>query len=44
MAELELVVNGEVIQTNEFVSNVIHDVMLAMLSQLRGVEISKINF
>ena len=43
MAEkLELFIKGEKVFMNEFVENVIHDVMMALVSHLKNIEISKI--
>ena len=42
MAEFELYVKGKKISTNAFVAGVFHDVMLALLSNLRDMDISEI--
>ncbi len=39
---MELYVRGTKIRTNEFVSKVLHDVVMAILSHLRDVEIEGI--
>lgn len=41
--ELEVIIRGEKIQMNNFVSNVIHGVMLAIIKNLRGVELEEIS-
>ena len=40
--KLELFIKGEKVFMNEFVENVIHDVMMALVSHLKNIEISKI--
>ena len=40
--DMELFVNGEKIHMNEFVRKVIHDVMMALISNLKDIELSKI--
>ena len=40
--EIEVIVNGEKLLMNQFVSSMIRDVILAMLNNLRDVEISTI--
>ncbi|MFW9919899.1 MAG: hypothetical protein ACFFED_09885 [Candidatus Thorarchaeota archaeon] len=41
-ADFELYVHGTKIPMNEFVSDLIHDVAMAILSNLHGVDITKI--
>ena len=36
--EMKLVINGEEIAVNEFVKNILNDVLLAILGNLRGTE------
>jgi hypothetical protein len=40
---IEVYVRGKKLPMNDFVSNVINDVLLALLNNLRGVEIDKIS-
>jgi hypothetical protein len=40
---MKLVVNGNDVEMNEFVSKVMEDVLLALLSNLRDVDIGVIN-
>ncbi|MHA1961452.1 MAG: hypothetical protein ACW99U_14615 [Candidatus Thorarchaeota archaeon] len=42
MSPIELYVKGNRIPMNEFVNNVIHDVMMALLSHLRDMELDEI--
>ena len=42
MPAFELFVKGEKIVMNEFVNNVIHDVIMAVVSHLRDIEIDEI--
>ena len=35
---INLIVNGERISTNKFVNSVLHDVLIAILQNLRGLE------
>ncbi|MFW9910657.1 MAG: hypothetical protein ACFFEF_19050 [Candidatus Thorarchaeota archaeon] len=41
--KIEVYVKGKKLPMNNFVSNVINDVMLAILNNLRNVEIDKIS-
>ncbi|MHA1637170.1 MAG: hypothetical protein ACTSUB_04065 [Candidatus Thorarchaeota archaeon] len=41
--EFEVIINGEKILMNEFVSNVIHDVVHAMIKHLRDVDVENIS-
>jgi hypothetical protein len=41
--DMELYVNGESVPMNEFVENVIHDVMMALLTHLRDMDLPEIN-
>ena len=43
MEDIELIVQGEKIHLNRFTSNVLHDVLMAFLKNLRNVEIEKIS-
>jgi hypothetical protein len=40
--KFELIIKGEKVFMNEFVENVIHDVMIALVSHLKNIEITKI--
>ena len=40
--DMELYINGENVAMNEFVENVIHDVMMALLANLRDIDLSEI--
>jgi hypothetical protein len=42
MAEFELYVKGKKVPTNAFVAGIFHDVMLALLSHLRDIDLSEI--
>ncbi len=42
VADFDLIINGKKIAMNEFVSDVIHDIMVALLSKLHNVELEKI--
>ncbi|MHA2262635.1 MAG: hypothetical protein ACXAEN_09625 [Candidatus Thorarchaeota archaeon] len=42
MPPVELYVKGNRIPMNEFVNNVIHDVMMALLSHLRDMDLDEI--
>ncbi|MHA1934011.1 MAG: hypothetical protein ACW97A_01900 [Candidatus Thorarchaeota archaeon] len=42
MPAFELLVKGEKVVMNEFVNNVIHDVIMAVVSHLRDIEIDEI--
>ncbi len=42
LADVELIVNGENVPMNDFVSNVLHDVVLSIVSHLRDIEIAEI--
>ena len=35
---INLIINGEEISMNEFVSSVLHDILIALLQNLRGLE------
>jgi hypothetical protein len=41
--DIEVLVKGKKLPMNDFVANVINDVMLAILKNLRNVEIDKIS-
>ena len=41
--ELEVIVNGEKVMMNKFVSNIIHDVVHAIIKHLRDVDVEKIS-
>ncbi len=43
MHSLELVVNGKSVSMNEFVERIVHDIVMAILSNLRDVDIKEIN-
>jgi hypothetical protein len=40
--KIELIINGEKVLMNEFVRNVIHDVILALVSHLKNIDITEI--
>jgi hypothetical protein len=42
-SEIEVYVKGNKLHMNGFVANVINDVMLALLNNLRGVDIERIS-
>jgi hypothetical protein len=42
-ADFELYISGKKIPMNEFVSDLIHDVVAAVLKNLHGYELEKIN-
>lgn len=41
-SDFELYVNGNRIEMNDFVASVLSDILIAILSNLRGVELDKI--
>ncbi len=43
MADLKLIVKGENIPMNEFVSNILNDLMMSFLTNLRNVDMDKID-
>lgn len=43
MTDLKLVVKGENIPMNEFVSNILNDLMMSFLTNLRNVDMDKID-
>lgn len=42
LSKIELVVNGKKVPLNKFTNNVLNDILLAFLKNLRNVEISEI--
>ncbi|MFW9802802.1 MAG: hypothetical protein ACFFFC_09135 [Candidatus Thorarchaeota archaeon] len=42
-SKLKLVVGGEEVHMNEFVANVLRDVVLALLNNLRNIELDEIS-
>ncbi len=42
-ADFELFVKGKKIPMNEFVSDLVHDVVMAILANLQGIELETIN-
>jgi hypothetical protein len=42
-SDLKVIVGGEELQMNEFVANVIHDVVLAILNNLRDIHLDEIS-
>lgn len=42
MADFKLVVKGENVPMNEFVSNVLNDFMMSFLNNLRDIDVEKI--
>ena len=42
-SEFELYVKGNRIEMNDFVASVISDVLMAIISNLRGIELEKIS-
>jgi hypothetical protein len=40
--KFELIINGEKVFMNEFVENVIHDVIVALFSHLKNIDLTKI--
>jgi hypothetical protein len=42
-SKLKLVVGGEEVHTNEFVENIFRDIVLALLNNLRDIELDEIS-
>lgn len=42
-SDFELYVNGDRIEMNDFVASVISDVLMAILSNLRGIDLKEIS-
>ncbi len=42
-SDLKVIVGGEELHMNEFVANVIHDVVLAILNNLRDIHLDEIS-
>ncbi|MFW9907791.1 MAG: hypothetical protein ACFFEF_04390 [Candidatus Thorarchaeota archaeon] len=42
-ADFELIVNGKKISMNEFVSNIVHDIAVAILKNLHGAQLERIS-
>jgi hypothetical protein len=42
-SKLKLIVGGEEVHTNEFVENIFRDIVLALLNNLRDIELDEIS-
>lgn len=42
-ADFELYIKGKKIPMNEFVSDIVHDVTMAILMNLQGIDLERIN-